>query len=66
MSYPSGSASMFSVIARETPAQPDPEPTRAVTVTCSWCLSENVELKQGGEFQIYECKDCGEVFSRPF
>jgi hypothetical protein len=65
MSYPSGPASLFSAQARETPAQPDPEPTRAVTVTCSWCLSEAVELVDN-EFQIYKCTECGEVFSRPF
>jgi hypothetical protein len=66
MDYQSGLASLFLSIAREASVQPEPEPTTTVTVTCSWCLSENTVLKQDGEFQIYECLNCGEVFSRPF
>jgi ribosomal protein S27E len=65
MNYQSGPASLFSAITREAAAQPKPEPTASVTVTCSWCLSEEVVLVDN-EFQIYKCAVCGEVFSRPF
>lgn len=64
MNYSSGPASLFSAIARDISTH-EPEPATAVTVTCSWCLSENVVMIDH-ELHIYECKDCGEVFSRPF
>lgn len=33
-------------------------------VVCAWCLSDDVECIDD-EHAIYQCRTCGETFSRP-
>jgi transcription elongation factor Elf1 len=54
--YPSGAASLFAGHARNKPALEMP-------VTCPWCLSEDTSLVDN-EHGIFECDNCGEVFTR--
>lgn len=74
VSYPSGAASLFSVMARTPPPTP-PQSESMIgegsqpaegqeSVTCAWCLSDDTEMVDHDQ-QIYRCCNCGELFERP-
>lgn len=63
-SYWSGAASLFSVMARETPPQQVGEERVLIVIPCPWCLSDETEMIDH-DHQIYQCHKCGETFTRP-
>ncbi len=60
--YPSGAGSLFSIIARADASTP--KSTEPVVITCPWCLSEDTHAIKN-EYDIFECTNCGETFTRP-